>query len=202
MLLRERRLVAPKLALSVTTKHCLQTHDAHPRIGSKDAPHPTTTFGCVARVLKEQGWLALWRGNLANVLKKVLTALVSGCIIRITFQAFRHVVPLNQGSVREGLAQQLVAHGIAAIAWTALLYPFEYIHTRMAVGTTPATSLAVLDLRCLLSLVGLPPSNTVQSWKHHPRHTCALNSVTATSTRKRPLALRSVYVRKVRSSLR
>ena len=122
---------------SETTGHCTQTHDAHPRIGSKDAPHPTTTFGCVARVFKEQGWVALWRGNLVNVLKKVLTALVSGCVIRVTFQFFRHVVPLHHGTVREGLAQQLVAHGIAAIAWTALLYPLEYIHTRMAVGTIP-----------------------------------------------------------------
>ena len=170
MLLVKNKLVAPKLTYSVTAQHCSQTHDAHPRIGSKDAPHPTTTFGCVARALKEQGWLALWRGNLANVLKKVLTALVSGCIIRITFQAFRHVVPLNQGSVREGLAQQLVAHGIAAIAWTALLYPFEYIHTRMAVGATPVMSLTVSGSSAVCPLVGLPPRKTVQSWKHHPQH--------------------------------
>lgn len=112
----------------------LQTQDAHPRIGSKDSRPYLSTFGCIIRVYREQGWAALWRGNISNVLKKVLTAVVSGCTVRVALALVKYIVPLDEGSVREGLVQQLVAHALAAIAWTALLYPLEYVHTRMAVG--------------------------------------------------------------------
>jgi hypothetical protein len=112
----------------------LQSQGVHPKIGSKDAPQHTSTLSCILRLRKEQGWVALWRGNVSNVLKKVLTAVVSGCTVRTALLIVELAVPAHKGTVREGLVQQLVAHGAAAIMWTALLYPFEYAHTRLAFG--------------------------------------------------------------------
>lgn len=113
----------------------MQTQDAQPKIGLKDAVSYASTFACMTRVYKDQGWHALWRGNLANVLRKILIALLSGCTISMALYVVKFVVPFQRGSVREGVAQQLVAYGIAAIAWTVVLYPLEYVHTRLAVGT-------------------------------------------------------------------
>lgn len=50
-------------------KLLLQTQDANPKIQSGEVPRYTGIGNCFTRVVKEEGVGALYRGNLANVIR-------------------------------------------------------------------------------------------------------------------------------------
>lgn len=50
-------------------KLLLQTQDANPKIASGEVPRYTGVINCLTRVSAEQGVGALWRGNMANVIR-------------------------------------------------------------------------------------------------------------------------------------
>lgn len=50
-------------------KLLLQTQDANKKIQSGEAKRYTGILDCFSRVMKEEGLVAFWRGNFANVLR-------------------------------------------------------------------------------------------------------------------------------------
>lgn len=53
----------------------LQTQDANPLIRSDQVPRYTGMWDCFTRIIKEQGVLSLWRGNLINVRLSIVSFL-------------------------------------------------------------------------------------------------------------------------------
>src|SRR5262245_23983889 len=50
-------------------KLLIQTQDANPRIRSGEVPRYSGIVNCFARVGREQGILAFWRGNFTNIIR-------------------------------------------------------------------------------------------------------------------------------------
>jgi hypothetical protein len=100
-------------------------------------------IGCISYILREQGWVELWRGNIPQALKRVLTALVSWTTERIVMVVINYIlaacfikISLSEydGSKSKTPVLDLAKNILSDVSYIALLYPFEYFHTRLASG--------------------------------------------------------------------
>jgi hypothetical protein len=109
----------------------------------------------------------LWRGNIPQALKRVVTALVSwvteriamvvlkytlaACFIKISFYEYN-------GSKAKAPVLDLAMNTLTDVLYIGLLYPFEYLHTRLASGAFCSASKCSAPR--LLSSFNVTPSFT------------------------------------------
>ena len=115
----------------------LQTQAASTQIST--ASRYKGIIDCFRRIPKEQGFISLWRGNLANILMGQTKALgfVFNDVYRNIFLGGldKNTPPLHF------LVRRLAAGGAAGGTALLFAYPFQFIHTRLAadVGGTAET---------------------------------------------------------------
>lgn len=111
-------------------KLLLQTQDANPKlIGNK-----YTGFGnCMKRVYQEEGFLAYWRGNWANVIRYFPTT-----ALNFGFKGFFNKMfnrwDSKTNPVKFALGN-IVAGGSAGAACMMFVYPLDFARTRMGADT-------------------------------------------------------------------
>lgn len=118
-------------------KLILQTQEAaaHIAAGSRYAG----IWDTVARLPREQGLLAMWRGNWANVLRNFPTQALN-LAFNDRFQAL-FLARMEAPSFWGVYAANVAAGGAAGAASLALLYPLDFCRTRLALdmGTSRQT---------------------------------------------------------------
>jgi hypothetical protein len=89
------------------------------------------------RLPKEEGVLALWRGNVANLARIVPTYAMRFALL----DNFRVMVRLGGSSDAPlSLAQELCAGAMAGVAVSCVTHPLDLARTHLAVASTPSTS--------------------------------------------------------------
>jgi solute carrier family 25 (adenine nucleotide translocator) protein 4/5/6/31 len=130
--------------------------------GSLDAAKATSTIGGVgssntrksawavtAEVYKTQGLLAFWRGNLPNVLRVSGTAAINMTCMdyykKVAVAPWlehnlvqRHSTTTEQIERKRRLTTSFVSGGLAGATGTTILYPIEFLRTRLAMDTGTA----------------------------------------------------------------
>lgn len=109
-------------------KLLLQLQDASSQISQQN--RYSGIIDCFTRVYKEQGLVSFWRGNFANVMRYFPTQALSFTIKDLVKRMIGTVDPHT--SFRNFLLVNIFAGGAAGGITTALLYPMDFIRTRMA----------------------------------------------------------------------
>lgn len=86
---------------------------------------------CFKQILKDGGYLALWRGNYINVLKIAPET-------AIKFMAYEHAKRKIRGnsSVELTIQQRFIAGALAGVVSQTVIYPMEVLKTRLVLGQT------------------------------------------------------------------
>jgi len=111
-------------------KLLLQTQDANPRIKSGEIPRYTGVINCFSRVSSEQGFLTLWRGNLANVIRYFPTQAFNFAFKDTFKNMFPSYSPKTQ--FPQFFATNMASGGLAGAASLLIVYPLDFARTRLA----------------------------------------------------------------------
>ena len=93
------------------------------------APPDGSTAACVRRLLSEEGWAGLWRGQAAFVQR---SALLTGA--QMPAYELSKGVLVSRAGMREGLPLHFVCSMIAGFAATAVCSPMDFAKTRVMQG--------------------------------------------------------------------
>jgi solute carrier family 25 (adenine nucleotide translocator) protein 4/5/6/31 len=124
--------------------------------GGAASPHtsarPMSAWAVMADVYRTQGLLAFWRGNLPNVLRVSGTAAINMTCMdyykKVAVAPWleqnlvqRQSTTMEQITRKRRLTTSFVSGGLAGATGTTILYPVEFLRTRLAMdmGTTVAT---------------------------------------------------------------
>ena len=113
-------------------KLLLQLQDA--KKGMEDASKKYKgVFNCIARVRREQGFLSFWRGNLSNVIRHYPSQIL-GFVFRGKIQK---IFPSCNPETHywKFIANNMAAGGLAGSLSLFVLYPLDFIRTRLATDT-------------------------------------------------------------------
>jgi len=111
-------------------KLLLQTQDANKKIQSGEAKKYTGIGDCFARVLKEEGIGAFWRGNFANVLRYFPTQALNFAF-KDLFKVY--LCPFNPKTEKfKFFLGSLASGGAAGASSLAFVYPLDFARTRLA----------------------------------------------------------------------
>jgi solute carrier family 25 (adenine nucleotide translocator) protein 4/5/6/31 len=108
----------------------LQTQAANPAVVKGHVAPYAGAWNCLSRVTTEQGFMALWRGNMANCLRYAPqqgSALAFNDAIRRALPSYN---PKHEYSA--WLLTSLAYGGIAGALSCTLCYPLDYAHTCLA----------------------------------------------------------------------
>merc|ERR1712127_373124 len=111
-------------------KLLIQTQDANPKIISGEVPRYTGIVNCFTRVAKEQGTVALWRGNTVNCLRYFPTQalnLMSKDTINGLFPRYN-----PKTEFVNFFAVNMASGGAAGAFSLSIVYPLDYARTRLA----------------------------------------------------------------------
>jgi solute carrier family 25 (adenine nucleotide translocator) protein 4/5/6/31 len=108
-----------------------------------------SAWAVTVEVYKTQGLLAFWRGNLPNVLRVSGTAAINMTMMdyykKIAVAPWlehnlvqRHMTTTEQIARRRRLTTSFVSGGLAGATGTTILYPIEFLRTRLAMDTGTA----------------------------------------------------------------
>jgi len=109
-------------------KLLIQNQDEMLKAGRLDRPYGGIGE-CFKRVIAEEGFGSLWRGNLANVLRYFPTQALNFAF-KDTFKAM-FAVPKN-ASYGKKFASNIAAGGLAGAASLTVVYSLDYARTRLA----------------------------------------------------------------------
>lgn len=126
-------------------KLLIQTQDANPRIRSGEVPRYTGIFNCFSRVRAEQGTVAFWRGNGANVIRYFPQQ-----AFNLSFKDVikRQLPKKDQKTEFWGwFAVNLASAGMGAAGSLTICYPLDFARTRLAsdVGSGKKTFNGIMD---------------------------------------------------------
>eukprot|EP00922_Rhytidocystis_sp_ex-Travisia-forbesii_P002362 GHVS01003455.1.p1 GENE.GHVS01003455.1~~GHVS01003455.1.p1 ORF type:complete len:371 (+),score=56.89 GHVS01003455.1:143-1114(+) len=111
-------------------KMLLQTQDSIPDIKSGKVARYTGVTNCFGRVSSEQGVMSLWRGNMANVVRYFPTQ-----AFNFAFKdTFKRMFP-KYDQKREFwmfFATNVASGGLAGASSLLLVYPLDFVRTRLA----------------------------------------------------------------------
>eukprot|EP00281_Chroomonas_sp_CCMP1168_P019352 CAMPEP_0206229568 /NCGR_PEP_ID=MMETSP0047_2-20121206/9773_1 /ASSEMBLY_ACC=CAM_ASM_000192 /TAXON_ID=195065 /ORGANISM="Chroomonas mesostigmatica_cf, Strain CCMP1168" /LENGTH=304 /DNA_ID=CAMNT_0053652889 /DNA_START=46 /DNA_END=960 /DNA_ORIENTATION=+ len=110
-------------------KLLIQTQDANPRIASGEVPRYTGIVSCFTRVAKEQGTSALWRGNLANVIRYFPTQ-----AFNFAFKDFFKSIFPKYNQKKEfwkWFGINMASGGLAGASSLLIVYPLDFARTRL-----------------------------------------------------------------------
>jgi solute carrier family 25 (adenine nucleotide translocator) protein 4/5/6/31 len=111
-------------------KLLIQTQDANPRIRSGEVPRYSGIINCFARVGREQGLLAFWRGNFTNIIRYFPTQ-----AFNFAFKdAIKKLFPRYDPKTEFGkfFLVQMASGGLAGAGSLCIVYPLDYARTRLA----------------------------------------------------------------------
>eukprot|EP00611_Tribonema_gayanum_P011615 TRINITY_DN2191_c0_g1_i2.p1 TRINITY_DN2191_c0_g1~~TRINITY_DN2191_c0_g1_i2.p1 ORF type:complete len:310 (+),score=97.18 TRINITY_DN2191_c0_g1_i2:144-1073(+) len=111
-------------------KLLIQTQHANPRIRSGEIPPYSSITNCFSRVYREQGALALWRGNFTNVIRYFPTQAFNFAFK----ESAKDLLPKADSKKQFGkfVLINMVSGGIAGAGSLAIVYPLDYARTRLA----------------------------------------------------------------------
>jgi len=111
-------------------KLVLQTQDSNPDIKSGKIPRYTGVINCGKRLAAEQGASALWRGNLANVIRYFPTQ-----AFNFAFKdTFKVIFPKYNAKTDfwKFFGCNMASGGLAGAASLSIVYPLDFARTRLA----------------------------------------------------------------------
>ena len=109
----------------------LQTQQANPAIRQKfKGP-----LDCLLRIVKENGTLALWRGNGVNLCNNLPTLALS-LAFKEEFRSFFVPETTEEGNFKRVLLGNLMSGAATTVTVLSFLYPLELAYTRMATDTS------------------------------------------------------------------
>jgi solute carrier family 25 (adenine nucleotide translocator) protein 4/5/6/31 len=111
-------------------KLLIQTQDANPRIRSGEVPRYTGIVNCFARVGREQGLLAFWRGNFTNIIRYFPTQAFNFAFKDAIKQLFPRYDPKKEFGMF--FLVQMASGGLAGAGSLCIVYPLDYARTRLA----------------------------------------------------------------------
>jgi len=111
-------------------KLLLQTQDANPRIKSGEIPRYTGIVNCFTRVIAEQGFISLWRGNLANVIRYFPTQAFNFAFKDTFKRMFPRYDPKKE--FWKFFGTNLASGGLAGASSLLIVYPLDFARTRLA----------------------------------------------------------------------
>nr|AEE63238.1 unknown [Dendroctonus ponderosae] len=112
-------------------KLLLQTQDSNAQILSGQVKLYTGITNCFARVAREQGFLSLWRGNMANCIRYFPTQ-----AFNFAFKdTFKHIFPKYDASTDfwKFFSINIAAGASAGAASLFIVYPLDFARTRLAI---------------------------------------------------------------------
>jgi len=132
-------------------KLLLQTMDSNPDIVSGKVKPYSGIADCFARVHKEQGMRAFWRGNLVNCLRYAPqqgSALAFNDMLNNMFPKYD-----SRTQFWQSLGSKLFSGGFAGAIANTICYPFDFARTRLAsdVGSGKGKFNGILD--CIFTTV-------------------------------------------------
>jgi len=111
-------------------KLVIQTQDANPKIISGEVARYTGMGDAFARITKEQGFSAFWRGNATNIIRYFPTQAFNLAFKDTIKKAFPKYDQNKQ--FWSFFATQLASGGAAGAASLTIVYPLDYARTRLA----------------------------------------------------------------------
>lgn len=111
-------------------KLLIQTQDANPLIRSGEVPRYTSMANCGSRVIKEQGFRAFWRGNLANCLRYFPQQAFNLSFKDALKRTFPKFDPKTE--FPKFFAVNLASAGLGAAGSLTICYPLDFARTRLA----------------------------------------------------------------------
>jgi len=116
-------------------KIIIQTQDGNPRIRSGEVERYTGIVNCFARVNREQGFGAFWRGNLTNIIRYFPTQAFNFAFKDTFKNLFPRYNPNTEFS--KFFLANMASGGLAGAGSLCIVYPLDYARTRLAsdVGT-------------------------------------------------------------------
>lgn len=91
---------------------------------------------CFIRIMKEEGVISLWRGNLSNIIRYFPTQALNFAL-NDKFQSFFCPYDPHQNP-RRFLFGSLMAGGVAGVTSLVFIYPLDFVRTRLAVDVAKA----------------------------------------------------------------
>lgn len=113
-------------------KLIMQTQDANPLIRSwQVARYEGSIFNTASRIYREQGLLAFWRGNVANIIRYIPQ---QACNLSFKDAIKKQYMPTFDPTVElwKFTAVQFVSGGLGAGLSLTCCYPLDYARTRLA----------------------------------------------------------------------
>jgi len=108
----------------------LQTQDANKKIQSGAAKKYTGIIDCFVRVTREEGLIAFWRGNLANVIRYFPTQALNFAF-KDTYKPY--LCPWNpKTDPYKFFMGNLASGGAAGASSLIFVYPLDFVRTRLA----------------------------------------------------------------------
>jgi len=111
-------------------KLLIQTQDANPKIISGEVKRYTGIVDCFARVSKEQGISAFWRGNFTNIIRYFPTQAFNFAF-KDGIKAMFPKVDKNTQFAQFFLIN-MASGGLAGAGSLCIVYPLDYARTRLA----------------------------------------------------------------------
>ncbi|KAL9642805.1 hypothetical protein ABK040_009880 [Willaertia magna] len=111
-------------------KLLIQTQDANPMIRSGKVPRYTGIIDCFVRVIKNEGAISLWRGNMTNIYRYFPTQ-----AFNFAFKdGLKKIFPeySSKDNFTKFFFVQLASGGIAGALSLCFVYPLDYARTRLA----------------------------------------------------------------------
>jgi solute carrier family 25 (adenine nucleotide translocator) protein 4/5/6/31 len=111
-------------------KLIIQTQDNNPRIKSGEVPRYTGIANCFARVSKEQGFAAFWRGNFTNCIRYFPTQAIN----LASKDQIKGMFPKKNPKTEfwSFFAVNMLSGGAAGAFSLMFVYPLDYARTRLA----------------------------------------------------------------------
>lgn len=111
-------------------KLLIQTQDANPKIISGEVKRYTGIVDCFARVSKEQGISAFWRGNFTNIIRYFPTQAFNFAFKDGIKNLFPKVDKNTQFA--QFFLINMASGGLAGAGSLCIVYPLDYARTRLA----------------------------------------------------------------------
>jgi len=132
-------------------KLLLQIQNELLRLGHLTVPYKGI-IDCFTRIVKEEGILALWKGNLFGIIRFIPTQLCNFIFKDIFKKMFQY--DYKKDGYWKWFMGNLISGGLAGIVSLILVYPIDLIQTRFAANTSGQFNI-MNDLRKILNVDGI-----------------------------------------------
>ncbi len=111
-------------------KMLLQTQDSNVKIKSGEVSRYSGIINCFVRVVKDEGFIALYRGNMANVLRYFPTQALNFAF-KDTFKIYLNPFDSKRNKYKFMIGNVLSGSAAGASS-LSFVYPLDFARTRLA----------------------------------------------------------------------